>query len=80
MKLFCFFFFLGYLDGNSELAITLNAVYKRLFPIIFSYGVWLEDEKKVSAITEAMKTYYFKDKPIGPDTAHALVDVGIHEA
>lgn len=61
------------------MATNLETVYKRLFPIIFYYGVWLEDEKKVAAITEALKAFYFKDKAIGPETAHELVDVSIYD-
>lgn len=63
----------------GERAAILNNDYKRLFPVIFYYGSWMNDETKIAEVTETLRSFYFDKKDIGSDTAHALVDVRVAE-
>ncbi|XP_065216331.1 juvenile hormone esterase-like [Planococcus citri] len=64
-----------YLHENGTKAKYLNAHYKRLLPIAFYYGSYIEDREKVDQITESIKKFYFGDKNIGMETAKELIQL-----
>lgn len=51
--------------------------YQRILPITLFYKFWIEDDDKISNITESLKSFYFGNRSISSETPFELVRVSI---
>lgn len=62
---------------DDKLLTYLDKNYKRLFPIIFHFGCWL-NETNATVVADALRKYYFGDLEMSSKNARNLIDVKTH--
>jgi hypothetical protein len=61
---------------KAELVAELDSQFERVAPITMFYGE-VSSPDMAAEISQRIRSFYFKEQPIGNDTLHRVVDVSI---
>ncbi|XP_065216332.1 esterase E4-like [Planococcus citri] len=62
-----------HLKNDGYMLKLLSKDYHRVLPVILFYKFWIEDEDKISNITESLKNFYFGNESISFKTPSKLI-------